>query len=608
MNRNVLQRRWRPVAALMLGIAMLMSLAVLNASADVVKLKDGTVIEGEVKRMGSSYQIKTPDGQYKLIRVDDVESITVDGNSGGAGVGSGTTGRAGSGGATARPTARTEGGFTQAYWEVKKRADNVEEPVKAVTLWERHLNRKDLNESERTSAEKELATWKKLYTEGAEKVKGQWLSGDDLKKLKDQTDQLVAQGVQHEAQKNVLAAVRSYNEAIRAYPNCFPAHFRLGYLELQQSYGPGGNSHAKKARRSLEFALRLQPDNPAVLNNYGAVMTVLDEPQTGVEYLWKATQKAETEVIVGNLLFVLDRMPDRFFQASRKMAEINLQANNLRARYNRGGSLYYISDPTHGLDTEGDGGDDQGGPPGLIGNGSGFFITPDGYLLTNRHVAETDDNRYYRVRLADKDEDGNYVEYLARFIAADDDYDVALLKVDLPEGVTVPYLTILKEDYPPIQADVMTLGYPTAATASFVLQTARGQVSTTDPDGDEDFDIWLDIKTTQGNSGGPIVDGNGQVIGIITAYRKVYDSIISLAVGPRQIRDFLGDLGSDAPTLEFPEMQAAPFDAQKVVNEVRPSTLLVLIFRGSLDDDSTPSDPGPTGSGMGQSQGQTVPE
>ena len=66
---------WRRVAALFVGAALLLTLGVLQVSADVVKLKDGTVLEGEVKKMGSSYQIKTKDGQYKLIRADEVESV-----------------------------------------------------------------------------------------------------------------------------------------------------------------------------------------------------------------------------------------------------------------------------------------------------------------------------------------------------------------------------------------------------------------------------------------------------------------------------------------------------------------------------------------------------
>jgi S1-C subfamily serine protease len=243
--------------------------------------------------------------------------------------------------------------------------------------------------------------------------------------------------------------------------------------------------------------------------------------------------------------------------------------------------LVWIEDPRYGID-EADPDAPDSGPPGMRGNGSGWFVSADGYIITNRHVAESDDGYYYRIRLSTKDEEGNFIEYPARFVAADDEYDIALLKVEHPDGEEFPYFHVLEEDVPPIQADVMTAGYPTVGTGNFVFQTARGTVSSNDTN-DELYDIYLDMKTTQGNSGGPIFDRNGHVIGITTAYRKVFDSIVSLAVGPRQIRDFLSDL-EEKPDLEYDTETDRPFDAVSLAEEVQPKTVLVLIFAGEADD------------------------
>ena len=583
-RRRLLGRARVATLGLLACLALVLATLALNAeraAADTVHLRDGSVLEGEVKKLGSSYMVKTLDGQMRLINESEVTKVDVAGIPGGG---------AAVGGAAAKPgltpggkPAATPSGFTRDYYDIKKRADNVEEPVRAVTLWERHLQRKDLSDTERAQVETELKQWKTLYQENAEKVKGKWMQGDDLKKLKDEADGLVEEGLRLEqGNGSIIDATRNYQKAIRMYPNMFLAHFRLGYLELKQGQGQGGNAHLKAARRSLDAALRLEPENPAVLSNYGACMWAMGEFPRGVDYLWKATQKAETETIVGNLLNVLDAMPGRFYANNPQMREINLRANGLRERYHAG-PLLYITDPTHGLDKAGESEDEDRGPPGLRGNGSGFFVTADGFLITNRHVAKTDDGYYYRVRLADKDAEGNYVEYLARFIAADDKYDIALLKVDFPEGKTVPFVHLIKDDYPPVQADVLTLGYPTTGTQGFNLQVSRGQITTVNPDGEKDYDVYMDIKGTQGNSGGPVVDRDGQVVGILSAYRKVYDSIITMAIGPRQIRDFLKDVAG-APELTYDTQTDRPFDAQKLTQEVRPKTLLVLIFRGNIND------------------------
>ncbi|MEL7238944.1 MAG: serine protease, partial [Planctomycetota bacterium] len=336
-------------------------------------------------------------------------------------------------------------------------------------------------------------------------------------------------------------------------------------------------------------SLRLAPELPAVKSSMGACLLALGDNEKGIEFMWEAAQTSQSELIVGNLLYAIDSVPRRWIQANRKLREINIAADPLRNRFASNGALLWIEDYTYGTDRADPDAPDAG-PPGLRGNGSGFFVTADGYLITNRHVAETDDGFYYRIRLSIDDEDGVPIEYPARFIASDDEYDIALLKIELPEGETVEYFHLLQEDVPPIQSDVMTAGYPTVGTGEFVFQTARGTVSSNDTD-DENFDIYLDMKTTQGNSGGPIFDRNGHVIGITTAYRKVYDSIVSLAVGPRQIRDFLSDV-DEAPVLDYDSETDRDFSPVELAAEVQPKTVLVLIFADELESDDEDDEDG----------------
>ena len=576
---------WKPARTLAL-LAGVMALALaLTApvawAGDKIKLDDGTELVGTIEVIGGGrfVKIKTDDGLVKMMPADKIASVNGDayGASNAADAGPGDAG-----GSTAN---LGSGADRKEFERILDRAGRVREPVEAVTMWETFLNRPNLNEALTERANEELAVWKERYQDGCELIRGGWVGGDELTKMKEEADKLVTEAQRKEDTGNVLDAIRGYRDALSAYPNAFRPHFRMGYIAFHQGAGGAGRVDTTKLRQSerhVRQALKLQPTLPAVKSSAGAVLFALDKYEEGITLMWDAARKSESEMIVGNLLFALDVLPRRWLDTNADLRRIAIAAQPLRERYQSNGTLLYLNDFAYGTDDINPDDPDQKGPPGLRGNGSGFFISEDGYVLTNKHVAESDDGYYYRVRLSAKDDEGNFIEYPARFIASDDEFDVALLKVELPEGETTEFFHLLQEDVPPIQADVMTAGYPTVGTGNFVFQTARGTVSSNDT-GDKEFDLYLDMKTTQGNSGGPIFDRNGHVIGITTAYRKVYDSIVSLAVGPRQIREFLGDV-DEAPALEYDTESDRSFDPVELAEEVKDKTLLVLIFAGEAGD------------------------
>ncbi|MEM7808201.1 MAG: trypsin-like peptidase domain-containing protein [Planctomycetota bacterium] len=556
------------VAALALVVALPTAGAASAPDAAVeIELEDGTFLTGHLTPISArTASIATTDGRKLLIPVKRIKTVNglpygVDANDPDAGV------------------KQTDAG--RDFTKIRDRADRVSEPVQAVDMWERFLSRTDLPEGVRASAEAELSVWRTRYQEGAEKVRGQWIGGEELKEMKETANALVEEALSIEL-TNPTDAMRKYQQALAAYPNAFRPHYRLAYVKYHQGAGQiGGNRILAEAERHARAALRLQPRLPAVLSSMGALVFVREDYERGLEYMLEAVEIAPTDLTCGNLLKAVDDIPENFKTANPRMRAIALRAELLRETYNANSELLWIEDFRHGSDiTNPD--DPDTGPPGLRGNGSGWFISADGYVVTNRHVAETDEGFYYRVRMSTKDDDGNFIEYPARFVAADDKYDIALLKVEHPEGEDFDYFYLLEDDVPPVQADVMTAGYPNAGTGNFVFQTARGTVSSNDTS-DEDFDLFLDMKTTQGNSGGPIFDRNGHVIGITTAYRKVYDSIVSLAVGPRQIRDFFSDV-DEAPSLSYDSATDREFDAVELAAEVRSKTVLVLIFAGEADE------------------------
>lgn len=134
------------------------------------------------------------------------------------------------------------------------------------------------------------------------------------------------------------------------------------------------------------------------------------------------------------------------------------------------------------------------------GVGSGFIVSADGYVMTNAHVVDGADEVY--VTLTDKR------EFKAKIIGADKRSDVALVKI---EGVNLPRLTIGDSNKIRVGEWVIAIGSPfgldNTVTAGIVSAKARDT-------GDYLPLIQTDVAVNPGNSGGPLINMRGEVVGI----------------------------------------------------------------------------------------------
>jgi serine protease Do len=134
------------------------------------------------------------------------------------------------------------------------------------------------------------------------------------------------------------------------------------------------------------------------------------------------------------------------------------------------------------------------------GVGSGFITSPDGYVLTNAHVVDGADEVY--VTLTDKR------EFKAKVLGADARTDVAVLKID---GTKLPSLTIGDSDKIRVGEWVVAIGSPfnleNTVTAGIISAKARDT-------GEYLPLIQTDVAVNPGNSGGPLINMRGEVIGI----------------------------------------------------------------------------------------------
>ena len=140
-----------------------------------------------------------------------------------------------------------------------------------------------------------------------------------------------------------------------------------------------------------------------------------------------------------------------------------------------------------------------------MGQGSGFFISADGYAVTNNHVVDKAESVEVTT------DDGK--TYTAKVIGADPKTDIALIKVD---GRTdFPYVP-LAEKTPRIGDWVLAVGNPfgLGGTVTAGIVSARGRDIGAGPY--DDF-IQIDAPVNKGNSGGPTFDVDGNVIGVNTA-------------------------------------------------------------------------------------------
>jgi len=172
------------------------------------------------------------------------------------------------------------------------------------------------------------------------------------------------------------------------------------------------------------------------------------------------------------------------------------------------------------------------GPEVITGQGSGFFISADGYAVTNNHVVEHAES----VKVTTDDGKG----YTAKVIGTDPRTDLALIKIE--GGSNFPYVK-LADSTPRVGDWVLAVGNPfgLGGTVTAGIVSARGRDIGAGPY--DDF-IQIDAPVNKGNSGGPTFDVDGNVIGVNTAiYSPSGGSVgIAFAIPASTVKNVVGQL------------------------------------------------------------------
>lgn len=145
-----------------------------------------------------------------------------------------------------------------------------------------------------------------------------------------------------------------------------------------------------------------------------------------------------------------------------------------------------------------------------ISSGTGFFVSNRGYIITNHHVVSGCASAKIR---------GAVAETQASVVASDEQYDLALLHTDAFPG-RIATLRNTTSNIGPGEA-VMIMGYPLEHAVTGIYEIAPSSiVSANGPQGEIH---WLQFKSVaqKGNSGGPLLDRSGNVVGVVTGKARL---------------------------------------------------------------------------------------
>ena len=208
----------------------------------------------------------------------------------------------------------------------------------------------------------------------------------------------------------------------------------------------------------------------------------------------------------------------------------------------------------------------------IKGTGTGFIITKDGYILTCHHVIEGTD--LINVQVSNE-------TYNARLVREDPYNDLALLKI----AGNFSAIAFSNKRSAKMGEEVFTIGYPNPVLQGINAKFTKGEVSSLTGCGDDLRLYQISVPVQPGNSGGPLLDMKGNVMGIIVAVLdakvafKITGEIpqnVNYAIKSNYALALLDTLPEVSDRMPSPKKKGTSFD--KVVNHATGCTVMVVTY------------------------------
>ena len=214
----------------------------------------------------------------------------------------------------------------------------------------------------------------------------------------------------------------------------------------------------------------------------------------------------------------------------------------------------------------------NGDPP--KGSGTGFFVTEDGYLVTNHHVVSGSTSFMVKTRQG---------QYPARVVKSDEKNDLALLKVignfrALPVG---------NSKDAKLGDVVFTIGFPNTDVQGIEPKLTRGDINSLAGIKDDPRHFQISVPVQPGNSGGPLVDATGNVVGVVTMRLGDWRTLkltgalpqnVNYAVKSAHVRDLIASVpeATKKPAAARANVAAPKFE--EIVKQVEDAVAIVMSY------------------------------
>ncbi len=208
----------------------------------------------------------------------------------------------------------------------------------------------------------------------------------------------------------------------------------------------------------------------------------------------------------------------------------------------------------------------------LNATGSGFFITGDGYLITNNHVVKN----ATKVRVVT-----SVGTFDAKVVTVDAANDLALLKT---EG-KFSSLPIAASRTAHLGGTVATVGFPDPSLQGFSPKLAKGEIASLSGIKDDPRYFQMSVPVQPGNSGGALVDEHGNVIGVVSAKLDALAALAASGAMPENVNyavksslllSFLESVPDVSAKLKAPNTADEKFE--DVVKSAQDAAVLVLVY------------------------------